>query len=138
LYSEQHIVDEYPLVEDFPREPGIPPIRDKKQYALFLGRFKLGNMARRKALYILLNLHETWETIQSLRKTAKRTPDFVDPFNGWSGSEIAKALEESFPRDPNQLGGVSVSDVMSNLRNLVVPRIEGDLGLRALLARVTP
>ena len=87
----------------------------------------------------MLNLHETWETIQSLRKAAKRTPDFADPFNGWSVSEIAKALEESFPRDPNQLDlGVSVNDVMSKLRNLVVPRIEGDLGLRALLAQVTP
>jgi hypothetical protein len=141
LYSDRNIVDVYPVAQDFPRHPpGLPSIDDlKEQYPLFLGRFKLGNMARRKALYIVLNLHETWELIQHLRRLAQRTPDFVEPFNGWSVSEIAKALEDSFPRDPNERKIVSVSrNVMSNLRKLVVPRIEGDLGLRALLARVTP
>jgi hypothetical protein len=137
LYSNGHIVDVYPLDKDLPNR--LPDHISKEQYALFLGRLKLGNMARRKAVYILLNLHETWETIQHLRTLAQGTSDVVDPFNGWSVSEIAKALEESFPPDPNQLRGVSVSrDVMSNLRNLVVPRIEGDLGLRDLLTRVTP
>jgi hypothetical protein len=134
LYSDTHIVDVYPLAEDFPDRPSV----FKDQYALFLGRFKLGNMARRKALYIVLKLHETWETIQHLRTLAQRTPELIDRFYGWSVSEIANALEESFPPDPNQLRVVSVGDLMGKLRNLVVPRIDDDLGFRALLTRVTP
>jgi hypothetical protein len=150
LYSDRHVVDVYPLIEDFPdlstdinMGKTKIPLRhiEKEQYALFLGRFKLGNMARRKALYILLNLHETWETIQHLRTLAQTTPELVDPFYGWRVSEIAKALEESFPPDPNQppqFKFVSLSDVMRKLRNLVVPPITDNLGLRGLLTRVTP
>jgi hypothetical protein len=137
LYSNRHIVDEYPLVEDF---PDLPRTADfLTNYPLFLARFKLGNIARKKALYILLKLHETWETIQHLRRAAQTTPDVVDPFHGWSVSEIARALEESFPPDPNQLqSGVSIGDLMGKLRKLVVPPVDGDLGFRALLTRVTP
>jgi len=33
----------------------------------------------------LKNLHDTWETVQSLRRTAQKTPPaVVDPFFGWS------------------------------------------------------
>jgi hypothetical protein len=134
LYNKQHIVDEYPLFDDFPRQR----VRWGVFYPLFLARFKLGNIARRKALYIALNLHETWQTIQHLRSAAQRTPDLVDPHYGWSVSEIAQSLEETFPPDPNQLKGVNVRDVMDKLRRVVVPQIDKDLGLRALLTRVTP
>jgi hypothetical protein len=132
LYSTRRVVDEFPL------DPlkGISP----EDYPLFLARFKLGTIARKKALYILLNLHETWETVQHLRTLAQVTPDFRDPSYGWSASEIAKALEESFPPDPNTLRlGVSLRrDVMAHLRTVVIPNVEDDLGLRALLTRVTP
>jgi hypothetical protein len=73
-----------------------------------------------------------------LRTLAQAPPEVVDRFYGWSVSEIAKALEETFPPAPNQLGGVSVRDVMGKLRRVVIPQIDENLGLRALLTRVTP
>jgi hypothetical protein len=143
LYSQKNIVDAYPLEQDFPKSlPDWP-----QAYPLFAVRIKPGNIARRKALYMVLNLPDTWQTVQNLRVTGQKTaPAVVNPFDGWSMSEVSRIVGESFPPDPNALQvGISIRDIMGKLRTVLnpnalapLPKITGDPGLRELLTLVTP
>jgi hypothetical protein len=85
-----------------------------------------------------LGLHHIWQTVQDLRLAAQQTRETIDVSFGWSVSEIAHALEETFPPDPNTFREVNVGQVMRQLRKLVDPPINEDLGFLALLNRVTP
>jgi hypothetical protein len=94
-----------------------PPFRPTDvEFAAFVARFRINNMARRVAGYEKLGLGKVWETIQSLSSFAGVPAETMDLHAGWS----VRSIDRDLPPDaPSLAGALSVRSVVVRLHAII-------------------